>query len=467
MKTFSQGIHPPYSKKETEDKPIVEASVPSRVIIPLHQHTGASCDPLVKVGDEVYEGQLIGNSDKFISASVHASISGKVTKINTYPHPCGVDVLSVVIERQTVQCLRSNASFGPSKEPFSRTRSHRGEEQRSARGVANVKSFSEVAPEEIRKIVREAGIVGLGGAAFPTAVKLSPPKDKKIDTIIINGCECEPYITADHRIMLESGKDIILGAKLAAKAVGATRIIIGVEDNKRDAIKKLKLEIRTQPEEGMYDGLEVVVLETKYPQGAEKMLIKALINREVPSRGLPLDVGIVVLNVGTCVAIAQAFKFGTPLIKRIVTVTGPGIAEPKNLCVRIGTSFSDVIAQCGGMIDAATRIIMGGPMMGVSQSLLDVPVVKATSAILVLGKNDKLVDDSFPCIKCARCIEHCPMYLMPTRLAALSENSKFMEFDRLNGADCIECGACAYVCPSRIPIVQWIKLAKFKVRQIK
>lgn len=436
MKTFAQGIHPDYRKEQTENKEIAEAPIPNRVIIPLHQHTGATCEPLVKVGDEVYEGQKIGDTSKFISAPVHASISGKVTKIDEMPHPCGTEILSVVIESQPV-----NQSSGRPVES--------GQADRWTGGQGDL------SPEEIRKVMREAGIVGLGGAAFPTHVKLTPPEGKKIDTILINGCECEPYITADHRIMLERTEDLVFGAQMIAKAAGAERIIIGIEDNKPDAIERFKSK------------LQVVELETKYPQGGEKMLIKAVLGREVPSRGLPLDIGVVVSNVGTAAAVAEAVKFGTPLIKRVVTVTGSGVKEPKNLLVRIGTAFREVIDQCGGLSDDAYKIVMGGPMMGISQFSLDVPVVKATSCILALSRKEVAKERIFPCVKCGKCVDHCPVYLVPSRLAAFAEHGKYGVFEEWGGQDCIECGACAFVCPAKIPIVHWVKLAKFKLSKMK
>ena len=434
MKTFKQGIHPEYHKQRTENREVIEAAVPKKVIIPLHQHTGATCDPLVKVGDEVKEGQKIGDTSKFISAPIHASISGKVTKIDKLPHPCGVNILSVVIEGN-------------------------GEKRDAESGTRD----ANVSPEEIRKIVREAGIVGLGGAAFPTHVKLTPPEGKKIDTILINGCECEPYITADHRIMLERTEDMIAGAMLAAQATGAKRIIVGIEDNKPNALGKVKTELRRLKAEH----IEVAELETKYPQGGEKMLIKAVLDREVPSKGLPLDVGVVVINVGTAVAIAEAVKFGNPLIKRVVTVTGSGIKEPQNLLVRIGTTFQEIVDQCGGLNQVATKIIMGGPMMGVSQHTLEIPVVKATSCILVLSPTDVKEKKLYPCVKCAKCVDYCPMFLVPSRLSAFSENAKYSDFEDWGGRDCIECGCCTYMCPAGIPIVHWIKLAKLKLSQMK
>jgi electron transport complex protein RnfC len=439
MKTFAQGIHPEYHKEGTQAKAIKELNPPRKVIIPLHQHTGASCEPLVKAGDEVFEGQKIGDTSKFISAPVHASISGKVTGIDKMSHPCGVNVLSVVIESQTIQGPKSEATdFG-----------HR--------------TLDNLTPEDIRKIVREAGIVGLGGAAFPTHVKLVPPPGKSIDTILINGCECEPYLTADHRIMLEHTEDVIYGAKAIARACAAKRIVIGIEDNKPAAIERLKSVIRRQKD---YPTQEVT-LKTKYPQGGEKMLVKAILNREVPSGGLPLDVGVVVSNVGTAVAVAQAVRHGTPLIKRVVTVAGSGVKNPQNILVRIGTTFAEVIEQCGGLAEDAAKVVMGGPMMGVSQSTLEVPVVKATSGILVLKRWEADAARVYPCVKCGRCVDHCPMFLVPSRLAAFSENGKYSEFEEWGGQDCIECGSCAYVCPARIPIVHWIKLAKLKLVEMK
>jgi electron transport complex protein RnfC len=436
MKTFKQGIHPEYHKQRTENREVIEAAVPKKVIIPLHQHTGATCEPLVKVGDEVQEGQKIGDTSKFISAPVHASISGKVTKIDKLPHPCGVNILSVVIE--------GSGTSG---------------EGRGTKGL----SWDNLRPEEIRKVVREAGVVGLGGAAFPTHVKLTPPEGKKIDTILINGCECEPYITADHRIMLERTEDMIAGALLSARATGAKKIIVGIEDNKPNALGKVKTELRRLKAEH----IEVVELETKYPQGGEKMLIKAALGREVPSGGLPLDVGIVVINVGTAVAIAEAVKFGNPLIKRVVTVAGSGIKEPQNLLVRIGTTFQEIVDQCGGLNQVAAKFIMGGPMMGVSQYTLDVPVVKATSCILVLSPTEIAEKKLYPCVRCAKCVNHCPMYLVPSRLSAFAENGKYGDFEDWGGQDCIECGCCSYVCPANIQLVQWIKLAKLKLEQMK
>lgn len=428
LKTFRGGIHPPYNKSFTKDKPVIKATLPQKVIIPMSQHVGAPCEPIVKVGDLVKRGQKIGEAKAFVSAPIHASISGKVVAVEPRPHPAGGMVMSVVIESD-------------------------GQDE-IYEGVKPSKPLAELTPDEIKNLIREAGIVGMGGAGFPTQVKLSPPPGKTIDTIIVNGAECEPYLTADHRLMVEKSEDVVLGLKAIMKATGVKKGFIAIEENKPDAIEAIKKAI------GAEDGIEVVELATKYPQGGEKQLINAVTGREVPSGGLPMDCHVIVDNAGTCAAIANVLKTGMPLIERISTITGPGIKEPKNLLLRIGTTFEDAIDLCGGFKGNPGKVIMGGPMMGLAQSLLEVPVVKGTSGILVLDDSTVRLFEQSPCIRCARCVDACPIHLLPTMLGKFAERGMWTEAEEYHALDCIECGCCAYVCPAHIPLTQLIRLAK-------
>jgi electron transport complex protein RnfC len=437
MRTFHGGVHPPEGKAATEHKPIEDLPLPPLVVLPLQQHTGAPCTASVAVGDTVRAGQMIGDSTSAVSAPVHASVSGKVVAIEPRPHPAlPRPVPAVVIERD------GERTEGQAQTP-----------------AADWQSMSQA---EIVAKIRSAGIVGLGGAAFPTHVKLSPPKGKIIDTLILNGVECEPYLTSDHRLMLERPLVIIEGIRILRKILGVSHVLFGIERNKPDAIELMTDRCRESGEP-----IEVVPLAVKYPQGAEKQLIKALLGREVPSGGLPFEVGAVVQNVGTAAAIADAVVRSQPLVSRVVTVTGDGIKEQRNLRVPIGTLFSHLIEACGGFtVDGPVKLIMGGPMMGLAQYTADVPVVKGTSGILVLRHDSR---DARPsnCVRCGRCVEVCPMGLVPHRIAEYADLDKFAMAEQYGVKDCMECGGCVYACGSRRPLVHLIKYAKLNLARKK
>lgn len=428
LATFKGGIHPPDKKELAKDRPISAAKPPQRVVIPLSQHLGAPCKSIVTIGQEVKKGEVIGEPGGFVSAPVHSSVSGKVIAIAEFPNAMGRMVNSVVIEND-------------------------GKEEWAA--LKDNPDYMKLSPDELKDKVKASGIVGMGGAAFPTVVKLSPPKEKPIDTVIINGAECEPYLTADYRLMMEKPKELIEGLKILMKILGVNKGFIGIENNKPDAIEKMRAAVKDEA------NMEVCALEVKYPQGAEKMLIKAATGREVPPRALPMDVKVVVQNVGTALAIYEAARYGKPLIERVVTVTGEGINIPSNLMVKVGTMVSDLIEQCGGFKGEAGKVVSGGPMMGFAMSSLDVPVTKGTSGILVIPEEGvSHIEDFGPCIRCGRCIDICAMGLMPSMLSILSEKGFYEEAKAYNLFDCFECGSCAFVCPSKRPIVQLVRLAK-------
>jgi Na+-translocating ferredoxin:NAD+ oxidoreductase subunit C len=414
MRTFKGGIHLDDNKSATSGKPIVEAKEPKAVIIHLSQG-GAPCAPIVNVGNNVKVGQKLGDSKATMSAPVHSSVSGKVTSISDAPHPNGSISKAVFIESDDKH-----------------------------EKIAPIADLS----------VREAGIVGMGGGSFPTHVKLNPPQGKKIDTVIVNGAECEPYITCDHALMLSEPDKIMDGLIYVMKKLGANRGIIGIEENKMDAVQIMKEKVKDP-------NIEVVVLKAKYPQGGEKQLIKALTGKEVPTGGLPMDVGCIVSNIGTFAAISVAVKTGYPLTERVITITG-AVKAPSNLKVKVGTKIGDLINECGGFLGEPAKVILGGPMMGITQQTLDTPVAKCTTSILVLNKKDVKLFEEQPCIRCCRCVDACPAQLTPNFIADFYQNDMCEKAQEIGAKDCIECGICSYVCPTRRELVKWIKLAKLK-----
>lgn len=455
MKTelFKGGVHPPEKKDATESLPVEDARLPERVVIPMAQHIGAAAKPIVKVGDLVKKGQKVGEADGPVSVPVHASVSGKVVAGGMlFTSPMGYDVPAVVIESDGLD--------------------------EWVDGLEGHEDYMSMDPARILEIIKDAGIVGMGGATFPSHIKLNPPREKKVSVAILNGAECEPYLTSDARLMEEQPEDVIEGLKIIMSILRVTEGYVGIEANKPRAIKRMTEEsgkvvcelmidthydrngLETEVAKGCRMSVKVVPLEVKYPQGSEKQLIKAVTGREVPSARLPMDVGVVVQNVGTAAAIYQAVRYGRPLIERIVTVTGPGIKTPRNLRVRVGTLFSELIEQCGGLTDDVSKVLMGGPMMGIAQADLMVPVIKGTSGIVALTPAEDTTAEQGPCIRCGRCIEACPMGLNPALISQLVEKGRFNEAVEQGIMDCFECGSCAFVCPARRPIVQYAKWAK-------
>lgn len=429
--TFKQGIHPEYNKELSKDQPLRKAKRPEVVTIPLQQHIGAPCKSLVKRGDHVDLGQKIAEADSFVSAPIHASVSGTVKEIKDVLTPTGKQSEAIVIKAD--------------------------EQDKLAEGIKSHGSFEDLSPEEIKTIVREAGIVGMGGAMFPTHVKLSVPEEKNIDYFVLNGAECEPYLTIDHRMMVERSEDIVFGMRSLMKAIGVDKGLIGIEENKPDAIASMEKVLTDE------DGIEVKVLATKYPQGGEKMLIKSMLDRTVPAGGLPLDVGVVVNNITTAVATADAIKKGMPLVESGMTVTGHGVRNPANLIYRIGTSVGELIEEAGGFVGEPGKIILGGPMTGFAQPGTDIPTIKGTSGIVVMNKDEVDSFEPLPCIKCARCVDACPQFLMPVNLSQYAAHEMYEELEKFQVLNCIECGSCSYVCPANRPIMQYIKIGKAEI----
>lgn len=429
-KSFRGGVHPDAAKL-TAGQAIEVAPLPAKAVIPLQQHIGAPCKCLVSAGDVVCTGQKIGEAGGHVSAPVHASVSGKVSAVQPMLNPQGQEVLSVVIE--------SDGHDTPDSELKPHT------------------EWGSLSQAELIDLIRESGMVGLGGAAFPTHVKYAPSKEKPIDAVILNGAECEPYLTCDHRVMLERADRVILGLRAFMKAVHAPKGFVAVEDNKPDAIQAL---VRAAEP---YGDIQIASLKTKYPQGEERMIIKVLLGREVPLRGLPSDVGVVVTNVATSAAFADFLLTGRPLIERVVTITGPGVNNPKNLQVRIGSSLADAVELAGGLKSDASKLIVGGPMTGPAFYTLDAPVQKGTAGLLVFTGKETSLRAPIPCVGCGRCIEACPYGLMPNLLGSYAEKRLYSEAERFGLMDCRECGCCTFICPSRRPLLQAIKTAKFEL----
>jgi len=433
--SFRRGVHPPGRKGFAAEAAIEVMPAPKQVAIALLQHLGAPCEAAVKNRQEVAVGDVVGNSEAFVSASVHASVAGKAAKASMATLPNGRHVPVVPIRADADQLGGQdlwNEVYG-------------GDWPRTG--------LDQWAPGDIITAIREAGIVGLGGAAFPTHVKLSPPEGKSVDTVLLNGSECEPYLTADYRLMVEAPDPIVTGGLLGARALGAERIILAIEDNKPAAVEAMK-----RAAEGT--DIEVVAVETRYPMGGEKQLIPAVLAREVPTGGLPLDVGVVVLNVGTCSAIARAVVRGRPLTHRVVTVSGAGIVDPKNLLVPVGMGIDELIAHCGGVTPDAARIIAGGPMMGFALGDTSSPVTKGTSGITVLTQDEVREREMRACVRCGRCVDVCPLHLVPTKIAMAARHRDWDLTAQYHMAACMECGCCAYICPSAVPLVQLIRMGK-------
>ena len=433
--SFKHGVHPPENKDITSGSATRRMPFTDEIVLPLTQHIGAPAKALVQAGDRIERGDVIAEAGGFVSVPIHATASGTVKSIELWPHPGGgmVPSIRIAVDPYSTQMQRPRV----------------------------VPHWQDVKEEDLSKVIFQAGIVGLGGAAFPSHVKLNPPDDQPVDILLVNGCECEPYLTSDHRTMLEHPEQVHLGTRIMLKALGINRAVIGIEANKPDAIEIMR---KTAP-----DDLDVTVqpLQVKYPQGAEKMLIKAVTGREVPSGAFPSAIGALVQNVATTSNVAIVFETGQPLIERIITVTGRGIREPGNWMIPFGTKLRDVIQACGGLTDDAAEILFGGPMMGLSQSSLDVPILKATGGILILAENECKRQEILPCIRCGKCLEACPIFLNPQLLGDLAKVERYEEMvDEANLNDCMLCGCCSYVCPSNIPLSQMFAMSRNQLRRL-
>jgi len=435
LKTFPGGIHPHDNKSYSKDKRIEIMTIPKKIVIPLSQHIGAPSKPVVKVGDDVMAGQIVAEAGGFVSIPMHSSISGKVTKIADFNHPTGTMVTGIEIT---------------------------GDGEDKWVELADEENFLELSAADMKERISAAGICGMGGAGFPTHVKLSPPEGKKIDTIILNGVECEPYLTADYRIMLEQADDILNGLKILMKIVSAQNGVIGIEANKPDAIKLFKDLVKNEK------NIKVVGLHLKYPQGAEKQLIYAATKRKVPNKGgLPMDVNVVVQNVGTAIAVYEAVRYKKPLVERVITVSGKIVKNPKNLKARIGTFYADLLEFCDGTTQEIGKVISGGPMMGFAIPSLETPMTKGSSGLLLFDKKEAQKETESVCLRCGRCVDICPMNLVPSLIAHHVRNDDWESAEKFGVMDCIKCGSCAYVCPSNIKLIQWIDIGKIKVSEMR
>ena len=433
LNTFPKGgIHPP-EYKLTKGVPIKLLPIPKSVIIPLSQNLGAGSTPIVAKGDNVKTGQIIASATGFVSSNIHSSVSGVVSKIDTVIDVSGYRQSAIFIDVQGDEWLETI--------------------DQSPDLITEIKLTS----EQIIEKCKESGIVGLGGATFPSHVKLSVPKDKKCDTLIINGVECEPYLTSDHRLMLEKGEETLVGITILMKALNVEKALVGIENNKPDAIEHLK-ELSKR-----FSGISIHGLTVKYPQGAEKQLIKTLTNREVPSGKLPIETGAVVHNIATAYAVYEAVQKNKPLFERIVTITGKSLSNPGNYLVRIGSSVSSLIEAAGGLPDDTDKVVSGGPMMGKAIQNTSVPVVKGMSGIILFPASESTREENEPCIRCAKCISVCPMGLEPHFLATASMKAMFEQTENERITDCVECGSCSYTCPAHRPLLDYIRLGKSTV----
>lgn len=434
MLTFKGGIHPPEKKELSEEKSLKILDAPEKVIIPLSQHIGAPAKLIVEIGDKVKTGQKIAEAQGKISANIHSSVTGKVTAVGNFSHPGFGKNKAVVIEKEGKDEWAEYSKYD---------------------------NYEELENKKLIEVIREMGIVGLGGATFTTDVKVDLPPWKNADYVILNGAECEPYLTCDYRVMLEKTEEVVKGLQILLKITDAKKGYIGIEDNKPEAIKIMKDYCEN------IDSIDVKSVKTKYPQGAEKQLIKSITDREVPVGGLPMDVGIVVQNVGTSMAVYEAVVKGKPLIERAVTVSGEGMNDTANFIARIGDTYSNLIEKAGGLNNDVKKIVSGGPMMGTAiYEVENMPVIKGTAGILSLTEDVIDIQKEQACISCASCVDVCPMNLIPSKIVKYVQNEKYEEADDMNINACIECGSCAYVCPSKIPLVQYIKIGKNEIRKI-